>query len=730
MSLMILSVPLQAQAESKQINITTENYNGGKAIQEALDLQSGDLPAYEQLTVYIQGGAYNITTPLLVYSNTRICAAKDTVIRYCMEEGAKENQTGRAPLLSNACSGKKGYEGASNISVEGGTWDFQGHAQGVHYGMSMEAFRFMHGRNFRFINLTMQNLYRSHFLTIEGVENVEVKGCTFRNYSNLSFKKEAIHIDCMHNDHMAPSNLENIIYDDTICNHITVTNCTFSRVPRGVGTHVAVGGLFPSDIVISNNVFSDITYEAIKAYHYKNVKITGNVITRAGCGIKYYLYSLDSDKDEESATNYLVALMRTKTESVPERQNITIQGNTIREIVNDKTGYGIQLVGNANRIISDATVADNVITISGTLPSAKRSGISVKYGKNIRLVSNRIYKTGGNGISISNGTGITVKDNSIISAAANGMAVKYSQNVYATGNTISWSGKCNLIYKATKGGKIESTNMWKDKTGGIALTAGSDDIYIIKNSITNSRKNAISISSSTQAKVKENIIKSPKKYGIYTYKADKSRIEENQIYKSKSSAVIASKGTGIVVYHNRIDKTGKYGILFMRAERCYAKDNYLTGTKKHGIIYSLNSKDRKQNLDYPYARLKKGEKEIRGYTYPKILVRAIKGTKIKSKRTAWDGKFTIKVPKMKKDQIYVIRVKDKLGNYMDMQKTVTLTKEQKKALAKKKRELEKKKREKEKERRKKEKEKEKKKKEKEKEKKKTEKKKKEKTVKK
>lgn len=61
---------------------------------------------------------------------------------------------------------------------------------------------------------------------------MEVKGCEFHDYTNLSIRKEAIHIDCVHNDHMAPSNQENIIYDDTICNDISISNCDFSHVPR------------------------------------------------------------------------------------------------------------------------------------------------------------------------------------------------------------------------------------------------------------------------------------------------------------------------------------------------------------------------------------------------------------------------------------------------------------------------------------------------------------------
>lgn len=666
--LLILPVSSEAQAVSKQITITTKNYNGGKAIQEALNLQNGETPPYEQLTVYIQGGTYDITSSLLVYGNTKICADGDTIIRYCKKGNALDSQ-GRAPIISNACSGKGGYEGASNITVEGGTWDFQGQADGDHNGMTMEAFRFMHGRNFRISNVTMKNLYRSHFITIEGVEHVEIVGCEFRDYTNPTVKKEAIHIDCMHNEHMAPSNQEEIVYDDTICNHISISNCDFSHVPRGIGTHVAIEGLFPSDIVISNNTFSDITYEAIKAYHYKNVLINGNTITRAGCGIKCYLYSADSDKDEESSTNYLPALSGTKTESVPVYQNIIIQWNTIREITDVKVGYGIQLAGNANRIISDVTVAHNVITISGALPATKRSGIYVKYGSNIRLVSNQIYRTGETGIMIAYGTGITARGNAISSTTGNGIMAKDSQNVMSVGNAIAWSGKRSLQYKATTNSRIEDNTFWRDQTGGIAVTTGSDSVLVSKNKISISGENAICVLSSKHAMVKDNTIKSPKNFGIYTYEADKSRIKNNQVSKSRSTAIIASTSSGIVVEKNRIDKTGKYGILFTSAKKCYAKKNIIKRTKKYGIIFSANSKNKKQNLNYPHVTVKKGEKEITGYTYRNMRVRAIKGKKSKSAKTKKNGRFVIKVAKLKKKQEYVIRVEDKLGNCLDKQVT-------------------------------------------------------------
>lgn len=662
-----LSVSARAQAANKEIVITTENYKGGVAVQEALDLQKGDKPAYDQLTIYIQPGIYNMTEALLVYSNTTIRAAGDATIRYVREK-VSGNQ-GRAPLISNACSGKGGYTGASNIAIEGGTWDFQGQQGGVSYGITMEAFRFMHGRNFRITNVTMQNLYLSHFLTIEGVEQVEVSGCVFQNYVDRTSKKEAIHIDCLHNNSMAPSNQEDVVYDDTICNHISIHHNVFSNVPRGIGTHIAVAGLFPSDIFISNNSFSDITYEAIKAYHYKNVLITGNTITRAGCGIKYYLYAADSDKDEEGSSNYLPALAGTATEATPSNLNVIIQWNTIRDITDSKIGFGIHLAGNTDRIVSDVTVAHNVITTSGKTATA-RSGIYMKNVDNIRLIWNSVYRAGGTGVLISYGRNVTATGNQVNQSTGNGMMVQYSSVITLTGNTVSTAGKRGVYLKATRDSRIASNVVKKDKTGGIGLAGSSIRVQITKNTLSCSGKNAICVSGSGQAVIQSNTIQSPKNFGIYTYQSDACKILKNTVKSSKSTAIIASTSTGTKVESNTISKTGKYGILFTSAKKCYATKNKICGTKTYGIIYSANSKNRKQNLNYPRVSAKKGKKEIHGYAAKSMTVKVTISKKSKSVRTKKTGAFLVKVKKLKKKAKYTIQVKDKLGNTLTKERSV------------------------------------------------------------
>lgn len=670
----LLSVSIKVQAAEKEIIITPENCEGGAAIQEALDLQSQEKTSYEHLTIVLQSGVYEIMESLTVYENTTIRAASDSVICY-LRDKVSDHQ-GRAPLISNECAGAGEYSGAGNITIQGGIWDFQGHSGGIGYGITMEAFRFMHGRNFRIVDVTMQNIYRSHFLTLEGVEQVEVSGCVFQNYTDPACKKEAIHIDCMHNEAMAPSNQENTVYDDTICNQITVSNCTFAHVPRGIGSHIAVAGLFPSGISIENNTFTDITYEAIKAYQYKNVRIAGNSIARAGCGIKCYLYAGAGEKEEDGTSNYQMALPGVPTGDRAPDLNVVIQGNVLQDITDSKIGFGIHLVGNAERIVKNVTISNNVINASQKT-ATMRSGIYVNYGQNIRITDNAVRLAGGAGILVNHASTITISKNQVNQSASNGIAAQDSKGITISLNTVWNTIKRGIYLKATADSRIAANTVKSDKTGGIGVTKASVRTRVVSNSLIFSGKNAVTVYESGQVLVYNNQITNAKSFGIYMYKSDAGKIKKNKVKGTKVTAIIASNSTGVKVEKNEIDKTGKYGILFTSAKKCYATKNTISRTRRYGIIFSANSKNKKQNLNYPHVSAKKGEKEIHGYTYKKMRVTITISKKKKSARTKKDGRFLFKVKKLKKKQKYIIQVKDKLGNILIKEKTVTENKKKK-----------------------------------------------------
>ena len=567
-------------------------------------------------------------------------------------------------MIANYCVGKKGYEGAGNITIHGGTWDFQGKKGQVNYNVSMEAIRLMHGSHFTISDATMQNLYLSHYLTIEGVSDVSITNCTFKDMQKPSAKKEAIHIDIMHNDSMAPSSQDNTIYDDTFCNDVTISGCTFSNVPRGVGTHIAVAGLYPSNINISNNTFTDMTYEAIKAYHYKNVTIENNTITNAACGIKAYLYASpdDNDKDEEGDSNYLDALKGAATEGVPSNLNLSIKNNTIRGIKDSNIGFGIHVVGNKDRIVNGAVIEGNRVASNGSI-SSKLAGIYVNYANSVSVASNVLEQCGESGILLSSSSNLTVTGNTVTKAAKNGILSQDGNTVNVFSNTITSAGAHGVYMKQTNGATISQNTIAKDKSGAICADKSCPAVQITKNQITSSGKNAISVLSSPKALIQNNTIQTSKNFGLYLTKSNSAKIQSNKVNNTGSTGIIAQDSTSVSVKKNTVNKTGKFGILMQKTKKSYAVSNTIFATKNYSIIYSNNCKNKRLNLRFQRIVVKKGSKAVTGHTTPKLKVSvSVNDGKAKTKKVPKNGNFSIKTKKLKKGAKVKIVLKDSWGN--------------------------------------------------------------------
>ncbi|MDY2790422.1 MAG: right-handed parallel beta-helix repeat-containing protein [Lachnospiraceae bacterium] len=662
-------------AGSKEVTITTSDYKAGVTIQEALDLQKQG--AYDQLTVTLSPGEYHITSSFTLYSHTKLIANGCTI--YYERQGASQTE-GTAPLFLNECVQKKGYTGASDIAIEGGTWDFQGSKGQINYTSSMEAVRLMHGQNFTLTNMTFTNLSLSHYVTIEGVKNVTISGCTFTNMTNRTARKEAIHIDCMHNENMAPST-QDVYYDDTICQDITVSGCTFDGVPRGVGTHIAVAGLYPSGITITNNQFRNITYEAVKAYHYKNAAITGNVISNAGCGIKYYLFAeeADNDHDEEGDSNYLPALKGTATEALPANLNTVIADNTISDTQSKDNGFGIQVAGCAGREAKGVTVQNNTIT------TTKLAGIYLKYADQSSVLSNTVTAGGETGILVADCDQASVASNQVKQAKANGLIAQDSTKIALSDNMIIAPKLHGIYVKNVPGVTILKNQMQNTPSGGICVDQGCAKAAVTSNRIGASQKFGIYVNKNASVRLTGNMINSTKKDAIDLMQCKKAVVSKNKINKAgnigifanksdyvtlKKNTVTASKNSGVVLQDltngkaagNMVKQAGKFGILFNKVKKSSGSGNRVINAKNYAINYSSNSKQVKWNLKFVNVTAKKGKSEVTGSTAKGVKASVKIGTKTYAKSTKPNGAFTIKTKKLKKGERISVVLKDKLGN--------------------------------------------------------------------
>lgn len=428
-------------ADNCTVTFTPNNYNRGYALQEYLDWQQGKTPKYNNLNIVLSPGVYYFDAHLCVYSNTTITATGATIY-YTRTAG---NGDGCNPIIYNDAAGAYGYNGASNITVDGGIWDLQGFPGQALYERRLEGFRFMHCKNINVKNVTIRNMYTTHMLTVEGVDGANITNCVFKDQYLISERKEAVHIDVMHSYDMAPSAQDNVRYDDTQCNNIIVDSCLFNNVPRGVGTHIAIQGIYPDNIVVVNCTFKNIKYEAIKAYCYKNYVLSGNTIDNAGLGIRAYCYTAAraGGEDPYQAPNNGVL-----KEKHPSSFNGMIENNVITHITNE-FGEGILLQGSSGRVYRGVTVRNNSIF------DTKQKGISCKHCANIVIEKNSISNSS-KGISTESCSKMTLNSNNISKCKTQGIYVKSGKRNMVVGNSISNTGSNGVLVNSVN--KLKITN--------------------------------------------------------------------------------------------------------------------------------------------------------------------------------------------------------------------------------------------------------------------------------
>ena len=183
-------------------------------------------------------------------------------------------------------------------------------------------------------NMTLTNTYSSHSIEFAAAQNVTINNCVFSDYhGKADSNNEAIQIETLQRDHFASYGK----YDETPNRNITITNCTFKNVQRGVGTHAAIVGCYHSNIRIENNKFINIPGYAIIATNYINSSIKNNEITDCASGIIFRDMAITlypSEKGNKSKTPKI------SSKSVIANNKIEITDKKYKNV-----NYGIQLLG-------------------------------------------------------------------------------------------------------------------------------------------------------------------------------------------------------------------------------------------------------------------------------------------------------------------------------------------------------------------------------------------------
>lgn len=385
-----------------------------------------------------------------------------------------------------------GYNGYSNITIEGGIWRSNGD---VYKGG--QAILLAHAKNVTVRNLTIYDVYGGHAVEFNGIdtgviENVKAFGFTGQYY------RGAFQID-LDKDGNPPTLGEYGSFDGTPCKNITVKKCAVGASEkmgswgRAVESHSSYIGISHENIRIEKNEIHGTHDAAIRAYAWNDVYIAGNKMTNCGSGIIINSPLLDKPEDT-------VNLEGKQTNGSQKQSNITIENNTIDTTTLTSGllgGIGIWGQGKGGTLL-------NVIVHNNTIKNTANNadGIYIKEAHFIKIKTNHLEKIGYNGI-VAVGTRFgNIAENSISETAITGIYVSSSESnseAVQVNNNIVMNGGGHGIHltNETQISQVHSNtvvnmgNKELNRYNGIYITTKCKHISIRNNDIYSSSKKLI-----------------------------------------------------------------------------------------------------------------------------------------------------------------------------------------------------------------------------------------------
>ncbi len=481
---------------TKSPGLTQETFS--QYVQEAFNKSKEDKD--NMYTIILPPGEWNLDKrAFLVGSNTTID----------MTKGTKINYLGVVPDMIT-CNGEgdygnSGYTMYKNIIFKGGTWDGKGSVlKGKNASCMM---RFAHITNLEFDGVTFLDSNDGHHIEICAADGVTFKNCTFKGTYNGGHSHESIELDPSHNEDVFVWYYGT--YDDLCCKNVTVTECTFEDLVRGIGTHHTVVGKTYDNITITNCTFNNMVAGCVLAKSWKNVTITDNVMNNAASGVDFRIVEgLLEYPNGKSSKNKIE--LGYDSNSVIKNNQITV-GAGVDE---DDYTYGIRVGGftvkkGSNGLPKGEYKVNGFTIENNTITGQARMGISVMNCDSATIQNNNVSRLTGYqsyGIYVSNSSGLTISDNIF-------EYVKHTL-IYLTNNSTAE----NIISNTLAGGNL-----------GISNGKKSNIKNLENNKIYGAEKIAIGVySGSTIASAKNNIIASAigsaKKKSVYIAKDCKAAI--------------------------------------------------------------------------------------------------------------------------------------------------------------------------------------------------------------
>lgn len=230
--------------------------------------------------IVFEPGIYKITKTLQIPSNKTLKLGDAVLRRYCS-----------APVLQTLCTEKtKGYDGAQNIKIYGGTIEGM-NSLGLNPTNMLLLF---HSNNVSSVGTTFLDTTGSHAIDIGGCKNTYIIGCRFLGYKSYDRDfREAVQIDYAYRGGIPYFKEGSECFDDTHCDGVHILGCEFGDSSRkaqyvAIGTHAQTSTEgYHKNIVIKHNVAngngcSKYMGFFVRLVNMRNVYISDNIVSNYG----------------------------------------------------------------------------------------------------------------------------------------------------------------------------------------------------------------------------------------------------------------------------------------------------------------------------------------------------------------------------------------------------------------------------------------------------------------
>lgn len=321
-------------------------------LQQAID----ELP--EDGILFLRDGIYPISAPL---------AFKDNMTFQLSDNAVMLNQIPKKSALMafNHQLKCEKAEGASNIVIEGGTWDLNGAVDesGVPENLpnaeTAGAFGLAYASNITLRNIIFKDSYNGHVIQLCALDQVLVENCRFEGQGFLgegNKTRELIQIE--------PGSIKGYPYtleqDVKPTTDVTIRGCYFGgseKTPQymvAIGTHGQQNGVKCSDIVIENCTFDNAAWAAIRFWAYDRVTIQNNQFHMTDDSRQKERYAILADSHPYGAVIATGGAENT-TELVIENNSFVIEAA-------DVTGIGVLGNGGSPKKPKDISIKNNTFT--------------------------------------------------------------------------------------------------------------------------------------------------------------------------------------------------------------------------------------------------------------------------------------------------------------------------------------------------------------------------------